>query len=50
MGTGAAKVVGMDNAPVTLEDSVKGLITQFDGASREKSGTFTSQEGNNIPW
>ncbi|TVY45222.1 Norsolorinic acid ketoreductase [Lachnellula subtilissima] len=50
MGTGAAKVVGMDNAPVTLEDSVKGLITQFDGASREKSGTFTSQEGKNIPW
>ena len=50
MGTGAAKGVGMEDAPVALEDSIKGLITQFDAASREKSGTFTTQEGENIPW
>lgn len=50
MGTGAAKGVGMVEAPVTLEDSVRGLVTQFDAASREKSGTFTSQEGESIPW
>jgi norsolorinic acid ketoreductase len=50
MGSGAAKGVGMEDAPLSLEDSVKGLITQFDAASREKSGTFTTQEGEAIPW
>jgi len=50
MGTGAAKGVGMDDAPVSLEDSVKGLIVQFDASSKEKSGTFTTQEGEAIPW
>ncbi|TVY41988.1 Norsolorinic acid ketoreductase [Lachnellula occidentalis] len=50
MGSGAAKSVGMEDAPVTLENSVKGLVTQFDAASREKSGMFISQEGESIPW
>jgi norsolorinic acid ketoreductase len=50
MGSGAAKGVGMDDAPMTLEDSVTKLVALFDGASREKSGTFTSVTGETVPW
>jgi len=50
MGNGAAVMVGMDNAPVTLEESIKNLVKVFDGASREKSGTFTASTGETIPW
>jgi norsolorinic acid ketoreductase len=50
MGDGAAQAVGMDSAPLTLEESIEKLVKLFDGASREKSGTFTAIEGTNIPW
>ncbi len=50
MGNGAAKGVGMEGAPITLEESAKGLITLFDGASIEKTGTFTGVVGDTIPW
>ena len=50
MGNGAAEKVGMKEAPVELGDSVKGLVEQFDGMGRERSGGFWSQEGERIPW
>ena len=50
MGNGAAIGVGMEQAPLTIEESVKNLIGLFDGASREKSGTFTAASGEAIPW
>ncbi|KAG0645823.1 Short chain dehydrogenase nor1 [Hyphodiscus hymeniophilus] len=50
MGNGAAKGVGMEQAPVTLEESMEKLVALFDGADREKSGTFTEVTGESIPW
>ncbi len=50
MGTGAAKGVGIEEAPMTLEKSVGNLIRLFDGANREKSETFTAVSGEHIPW
>lgn len=50
MGNGAATGVGMEQAPMTIEESVKNLVGLFDGASREKSGTFTASSGDAIPW
>jgi norsolorinic acid ketoreductase len=50
MGTGAAKGVGMEEAPMTIEERVGNLIKLFDGANREKSGTFTASSGEPIPW
>ena len=50
MGNGAAIGVGMEQAPVTVEDSVKALVDLFDSASREKSGAFTASSGESIPW
>lgn len=50
MGTGAANSVGMEDAPLSLEDSIKGLVTQFDAVTAEQSGTFLSQEGEVLPW
>lgn len=51
MGTFAAKCVGMDSAPVTLEDSVKGCLKIFDEASREKwAGEFVDIEEKSVPW
>lgn len=50
MGTGAAKQVGMADAPMTLEDSIKGLVKLFDEASLGKTGTFTAVSGEVIPW
>jgi norsolorinic acid ketoreductase len=36
MGNGAATSVGMEQAPMTIDESVKNLIGLFDEASREK--------------
>ena len=50
MGNRAATDVEMEQAPVTIEDSVKALVGLFDGASRGKSGTFTASSGKPIAW
>lgn len=50
MGTTAANGVGMKEAPMTLEASVEGLVKLIDGASLEKTGTFTAVSGEPIPW
>jgi norsolorinic acid ketoreductase len=51
MGTYAAKCVGMDSAPMKLEDSVAGCLKVIDTASREKyAGEFVSSELETILW
>ncbi|RDW87996.1 putative aflatoxin biosynthesis ketoreductase nor-1 [Coleophoma cylindrospora] len=50
MGNFAATSVGMAEAPITSEDSIKGLVSLFDNASIEKSGTFTNVSGEPVPW
>lgn len=37
MGTGAAKSVGMEDAPMTLDESIGKLVKLLDGASREST-------------
>jgi norsolorinic acid ketoreductase len=50
MGTKAANLLGMDDAPVEFDDSIKGLLKLFDEASLEKTGTFTNVDGKTIAW
>ncbi len=53
MGNSAAELAGMspDDVPVTLEDSVKGLISVFDKADKATySGKFWDQNGVQLPW
>ena len=51
MGNGAARVLGMEQAPMTLEDSVKAQLTRIDSATREKSsGNFLTIDENHINW
>ncbi|XMA17421.1 hypothetical protein WAI453_010212 [Rhynchosporium graminicola] len=50
MGTTAALGVGMTEAPMTLEASVEGMVNLIDGASIEKTGTFTAVSGEPTPW
>jgi norsolorinic acid ketoreductase len=51
MGNFAAKSVGLESAPVKLEDSVKGCLKVMDTASREKyAGEFVSSEEQTVLW
>lgn len=50
MGADAAKIAGMDSAPLTSEQSVNGMLKHIDSATRETSGRFWSWEGEEIPW
>ena len=53
MGNTAAEFVGMkpEEVPVTLEDSVNGLMTVFDKADKAAmSGKFFDQNGVQMPW
>ncbi|KAK0120254.1 hypothetical protein ONS95_011660 [Cadophora gregata] len=50
MGTSAAVGVGMEEAPMTVEERVEGLVRLIDGASIEQTGTFTAVTGETIPW
>ncbi|KAJ7626198.1 aflatoxin biosynthesis ketoreductase-like protein nor-1 [Roridomyces roridus] len=62
MGNGGAKAFGMEQAPVTVEDSVNGVLSRIDGATKEKSSgkffNFARSSGGNmwdidtdeIPW
>ena len=49
---GAVSIAGMPQAPVALDDSVKGIMSRIDGATREKSSgkfwNFKATSGN--PW
>jgi len=52
MGNAGAKVAGMDQAPLTLEQSVTGIMKLLDDSTRDThSGKFWDAEKNNeIPW
>ncbi|KAJ7604567.1 hypothetical protein FB45DRAFT_1030659 [Roridomyces roridus] len=44
MGNHGATAVGMEKAPITVDDSVQGLLSRIDGATKEKSS------GRFFPW
>lgn len=51
MGTFAAKSIGMDAAPMKLEDSVAGCVRVIDAVSREKyNGEWVDSEEKPVPW
>jgi norsolorinic acid ketoreductase len=51
MGNRSANGVGMEEAPVSLQDGVDGIIDKLDKTTREKSsGTFISFDGQSIAW
>ncbi|KAJ4288042.1 hypothetical protein N0V90_012058 [Kalmusia sp. IMI 367209] len=51
MGTFAAKSIGMDSAPMKLEDSVAGCVRVVEAMSREKyNGEWVNSEEKPVPW
>ncbi|KAI0457021.1 NAD(P)-binding protein [Xylaria acuta] len=52
MGNLGARMMGMEKAPDTIEDSVNKIIAAIDGATREKtSGKFLNiKDGSEVPW
>ncbi|PVI08061.1 NAD(P)-binding protein [Periconia macrospinosa] len=51
MGNLAAKTIGMEAAPMKLEDSVAGCVKVIDAASREKyAGQWVDSEEKLVPW
>ena len=55
MGNIAATNLGMDSPPMTLDQSVEGLVKIFDSATKETGGTFQSvseqKDGSKVlPW
>ncbi|CAF4081959.1 unnamed protein product [Adineta steineri] len=51
MGNPFAKTIGLDEAPVTIENSVQGQLKVIDEATREKtSGRFWDFQGKELPW
>ncbi|CAI6270052.1 unnamed protein product [Periconia digitata] len=51
MGTLAAKSIGMESAPMKLEDSVAGCVRVVDAVSREKyNGEWVDSEEKPVPW
>lgn len=51
MGNFAAKSVGMEEAPLTVEQSVEGSLRIIDQLTREKwGGDFVDVEGNSLTW
>jgi norsolorinic acid ketoreductase len=51
MGDFAARCVGMESAPMKLEESVAGCLKVIDAASREKyAGEFVNSEEENVLW
>ncbi|KAK9318858.1 NAD(P)-binding protein [Lipomyces orientalis] len=50
MGTAGAKANGMEDAPVSLKDSVSGILRQIDNSTKATSGTFAGFDGVSFPW
>lgn len=51
MGNFAAKSVGMEEAPLTIEESVQGCIGIIDQVTREKyGGKFVGTDGEEVAW
>lgn len=50
-GQNFADAVGVSEPPMSLDDSVSGVLSVIDGATRGKtSGTFLSYDGSVLPW
>jgi norsolorinic acid ketoreductase len=50
-GQAFADTIGVPEPPMTLEESVKGVLAQVDGALKTTtSGSFVSYDGTVIPW
>ncbi|KAL7916561.1 NAD(P)-binding protein [Trichoderma velutinum] len=50
MGNRGAKALGLEKAPLTVEDCTAGVIKLIDAASKEITGRFLDLEGGEIPW
>jgi norsolorinic acid ketoreductase len=51
MGWFAANSNGVKEVPVTIDQSVSGLLAQIDGATKEEtSGSFVGFDGKVVPW
>lgn len=50
MGNAGAQFFGMDEAPVKLDDSIKGLLTFIDDESGKYAGKFMSFDGTERTW
>ncbi|KAI9371437.1 hypothetical protein BJX61DRAFT_511550 [Aspergillus egyptiacus] len=51
MGNRAAGLIGIETAPLTVEDTVLGITKQIDAATKSTtSGQFVNFNGDRIPW
>jgi len=51
MGNAGAVANGLKEAPTTVKESVDGIVSKIDNATREKtSGTFVSYDGEHVNW
>jgi len=51
MGTRNAQLIGMKDAPLTINDSIPAMVKLINEATREShSGRFFSYDGTEIPW
>jgi len=50
MGNGLATRTGQEAAPMTVDQSVEGLMKLFDTATKEIGGTFQQVGGDVLPW
>ncbi|QSZ36821.1 hypothetical protein DSL72_006704 [Monilinia vaccinii-corymbosi] len=51
MGNAGAAAMGMESAPVRIEDSIKGMLEKIDHAAKgNTSGTFQSFDETKFPW
>ncbi|KAL4907941.1 hypothetical protein BDW74DRAFT_148272 [Aspergillus multicolor] len=50
LGGWAAQNYGLKEAPVTLEESVRGIMTQIDAVDKSTSGSFVDALGEQVAW
>lgn len=51
MGNAGAAAHGLAEAPVTIKDSIDGIVDKIDNSTRkDTSGTFVSFDGVKYPW
>ncbi|KXX73565.1 Norsolorinic acid ketoreductase [Madurella mycetomatis] len=50
MGQAMADAVGFPEPPLSSEESAKGVLTQIENLTPEKSGQFLAWNGMNLPW
>lgn len=50
MGNGGAKQNGMEQAPVTIDESITGILKEIDEAERGEAAKYASFDQSAIPW